>query len=268
VDKRFFISFLNYSRNSEIYDIAWNRNKNVEKRKKLFPNVGYKILMEHKFRILDEKFNNIQNINKLHGFKPGEGLPEVSLSSNDQRLSTKKYDIVLDLNAHSLFENTNKRYEKSSFDNMIKNFSSQNTIELVYPNLYTGKLINSKNKLKEIKNLDTLIEVILNTNLFVCLNSGSHVLASGIKNLTGYPKKIISFNNFHDEVEINGGKIENKKGKFYFDNVHYEYIDIEYLNINKDSYDTQNISKKMDQYIKLNQIYLNLYEKYNNFLSK
>ena len=270
IDKKFYISFLNYSRNNEIYDIAWGNNNYVERRKKLFPNVGYKILIESKFKLIDKKFNNIQNINKIHGFDAGDGFPEISINNTVNKLLEEKNDLVVDFNAYSLFENTSKRYKKNSFNNMIKNFSSKNAIELVYPHLYKNKLSKSNLKVKEINNLESLILILLNTKVFVCLNSGSHVLASGLKNKTGYPKKIVSFNNIHDDIYVNNGKIKNKEGKFYFDNVYYEFLEIEDSNniAKSEEKDLQSVSEKMDKYIKLNQIYFNLNKKYINLISK
>tara|TARA_B100000900_G_C20591370_1_gene721743 strand:+ start:2025 stop:2927 length:903 start_codon:yes stop_codon:yes gene_type:complete len=270
IDKKFYISFLNYSRNKEIYDLAWGNNSNVENRRKLFPNVGYKLLLDCKFKVFDKKFNNIQNINKLHGFDASEGFPEISIKDQNHKFIEEKNDIVIDFNAYSLFENTHRRYKKDSFNNMVKNFSSKNTIELVYPHLYKNNLFKSNNKVKEINNLESLISTLINTKLFVCLNSGSHILASGLKNLTGYPKKVVSFNSCHDDIKVKDGKIENKKGKFYFDNVYYEFLDIEYSdNITKsEEQDLQSVSEKMNKYIKLNQVYFNLNKKYTNLVTK
>ena len=70
--------------------------------------------------------------------------------------------------------------------------------------------------------------------------------------MTGSLKKIISFNSFYDDIEINNEKILKKLGKFYFDNVNYFYID---TGLNNKIYkkdlnflDLQNIESKMDKY--------------------
>ena len=48
------------------------------------------------------------------------------------------------------------------------------------------------------------------------------MLASAVKELTGLPNKIISFNSVDDEnLSIKNGKIEEKFGSYYFDNVEY-----------------------------------------------
>ena len=106
--------------------------------------------------------------------------------------------------------------------------------------------------------MSDLINVLLRTKTFVCLNSGSHILASGLERNDRKSKKIISFNSFYDDIEINNGKILKKLGKFYFDNVNY----FDDTGLNNKIYkkdlnflDLQNIESKMDKYTKLNQIY-------------
>ena len=80
----------------------------------------------------------------------------------------------------------------------------------------------------------------------------------------------VSFNNIHDDIYVNNGKIKNKEGKFYFDNVYYEFLEIEDSNniAKSEEKDLQSVSEKMDKYIKLNQIYFNLNKKYINLISK
>ena len=93
----------------------------------------------------------------------------------------------------------------------------------------------------EINSIDSLVETLSNTDIFICLNSGSHVLASTLKKLIGSPKKIISYypdfssdkfligNYVFDNVEYKDIKaIENKnartKGKILFYSRLYDYI--------------------------------------------
>ena len=85
----------------------------------------------------------------------------------------------------------------------------------------------SKNSNFEIKSIYQLIDVLKQTNIFVCFNSGSHVLASAVKELTGLPNKIISFNSVDDGLSIKNGKIEEKFGSYYFDNVEHIKIKTE-----------------------------------------
>ena len=266
IDIKFYISRLNYSRNLEIHKLVWSNNIFVKKNKKLFPNVGYKVLLDSNFKLVDEKYNNIQNINTLHGFEPGLGFPEFSLKKNDTNTNLNRYDVVLDFNAFSLFQKGSHFYDLDQFNTTVDFFSSKNTTELSYPNLYKSPPLREKHKKVEIHNLSDLINVLLRTKTFVCLNSGSHILASGLKEMTGSPKKIISFNSFYDDIEINNGKILKKLGKFYFDNVNYFYID---TGLNNKIYkkdlnflDLQNIESKMDKYTKLNQIYFHYLKKF------
>ena len=114
--------------------------------------------------------------------------------------------MVLDLNAFSLFQKGSHFYDLDQFNTTVDFFSSKNTTELSYPNLYKSPPLREKHKKVEIHNLSDLINVLLSTKTFVCLNSGSHILASGLKEMTGSLKKIISFNSFYDDIEINNEK--------------------------------------------------------------
>ena len=236
---------MNYTRNKEIHDLCWANNKYVKKRKKVIPNIGFKTLENSGYKIFDEKFNSIQNTNVAHGFKPGNGFPKIELRENIDMNNNAKFNHVVDTQAFSIFNNPDFSYDKNSFSEKIKYYSSNSSYRIIYPNLYPSN--ENSGKILEVKNLSMLISILLSTNTFVCLNSGSHVLASALKNITGFPKNIISFNTITDfDVEIINEKILSKKGQFYFDNVSYEKIEIVKKNISKEkNNELQNIGPNM-----------------------
>ena len=257
----FYISRFNYVRSKEVEDICWFSNKFVKSNKKLIPNVGYRVGIDNDFKLLDKKFNSIQNVNKLHGFNPGNGYPEIEVDKSKYE-SVKKYDLVIDINGFSLFNHTTISYDRSSFTNVISKYSSKNILELSYPNLYKENLFKKDHKKLEVYNLYHLIEILLHTNKFICVNSGAHALAAALKNITGSPKEIFSFNSVSDpNIEIINGKIPEKAGSFYFDNVFYEYIDVinnptpeNDLNHKRD---VRGVANDMKKYIFLHQFIFN-----------
>ena len=221
----FYISYLNYSRNKEIHNLCWSNNPFVKKRKKAYPTIGFKLLEESGYRIFDKKYNAIQNANALHGFNPGEGYPELFLNNAMKENYTSKFEVLIDTNAFSIKNNSDYHYDQKSFEQKINFFSSKKSYNIIYPNIYTNSKL-TKYDLK-ISSLNQLINTLVNTNKFVCLNSGSHVLAATLQYLTGYPKQIISFNYpGHREVQIVNNKVAQKDGLYYFDNVVYDEIKI------------------------------------------
>jgi len=264
---KFYLSAINNCRNTAIKEICWDNNQYVKKPQRLIPNIGYKVMLKNNFHLSDKKFNIIQNINCLHGFKPGNGLPEINLKYLKEP-SSIKFDLMLDLNASSLFSETKRSYNIESLSEALKDYQSGNALDIIYPNLYTNKIPLSKNSNFEINSIHQLIDVLKQTNIFVCLNSGSHVLASAVKELTGLPNKIISFNSVDDEnLSIKNGKIEEKFGSYYFDNV--EYIKITTENIQSSDEFKNNIdnhASKTDYYKKLHALFFNPVETFSSFL--
>lgn len=248
------LSIINFSRNKDIEDLCWLNNKYLHKSKKLIPTIGYKVALRNNFKVENETFNAIQNANYIHNFEAGDGFPEIFIDKHKYQTSSK-HSLVLDLGGTSLFSKKagNAVYNSTSFNNVISEFSSPKTIEITYPNLYSKNLFNKKHIEKKINNLSQLINLLINTNVFVCLNSGSHVLSASLNHLTGYPKKIISFNSVSDpnKIIING-KIVNKNGRYYFDNVYYQKIEVE-NNKNIKTINEKNINK-MDKYIYIHKL--------------
>lgn len=245
INCKFYISYLNYSRNKDIHDICWKNNEFVSKFKKFYPNIGFKKLEEEGYKIFDDKYNVVQNVNVTHGFKPGNGYPEINIQKYLDNLNQKNYDIVIDTKAYSIFSDTEYQYSSKSLNEKINYYRTKDSLELVYPNLYQNKIL--ENNALEVSNLSNLIHILLNTKNFICLNSGSHVLAATLNYLTGYPRNIYSFNNVkHFNAIIKNNSIINKQGLFYFDNVNYENIEIIKSKLKKEHSNNQKeISKNM-----------------------
>ena len=251
-----YLSKVNYSRNQDIEDLCWLSNKYLRKSKKLIPTIGYKVALLNNFKVENEDFNAIQNANHIHNFEAGDGFPEIFIDKNKYQTSSK-HSLVLDLGGNSLFskEAGGAVYNFTSFNNVISEFSNSKTLELTYPNLYSNQLFNSIHTEKKINNIPQLIDLLTNTDVFVCLNSGSHVLAASLNNLTGYPKKIISFNSVSDPNKIiRNGNILNKNGRYYFDNVYYQKIDVE-NNLNVKTFN-QHPLNRMKKYIYIHKLIL------------
>lgn len=264
----FYISRLNYTRNKDIHELCWGHNEFVKKLKKTIPNIGFKTFEESGYKVFDQKYNSVQNTNVTHGFDPGYGYPTIKLPSNIKYKSNEHFDHVVDFQAYSIFNDSEFSYEEESFKEKVKYYTTSNSFSLAYPNLYDSDIKN-KNIIK-VNNLNRLVSILLKTNTFVCLNSGSHVLASTLKNITGFPKNIISFNNIKDlNVEIQNHSIVNKRGLFYFDNVKYEKINIVKKNLNKLEFkESQDITKNISKSLKYHRKIFYYQKKINTFLGK
>ena len=227
---KFHISFLNHSRTKEISNIVWKTNPYVENFKLLLPNIGYEKVHESGYIPLSDEFNVIQNINKLHGFDPGNGYPEIYLNKIDKQFTNEKNSLVVDLNAFSLFNQD--IYQLNFINDIISEYSKKDAEFLVFPELYQKNILPENIRILSIESIEMLISVLINTDTFVCLNSGSHSLAAALKNKYSFPKKIICYY----------PKKNKKNGDYLYDNVDYEdivsikstaYSDKDKLNINK-----------------------------------
>ncbi len=212
---KFKVSYFNSSRNREIFNFVWKNNKYYKGRSFLFPNVGSNISLKNDIKV-DSKFNIVQNINIKHGFEPGDGYPLINLDSivlNNER----KFDTVADLSGYSIFKTAGLSYDVRELDEIKEKLINEGTSFLNYNNLKrdTMNLNNKANKnLIQIDSISNLVKILSNTDIFICLNSGSHVVAATLKNLTGYPKKIISY-----YPGLDSGK--KVLGNYLFDNVKY-----------------------------------------------
>ncbi|MDA9711891.1 hypothetical protein N9U49_00585 [Acidimicrobiaceae bacterium] len=194
----FSLSFLNYTRSKEIKNLVWKNNPYVKNTFSLkFPNIGSRKLNTKE---IDKKnLNVVQRINIFHDFSPGDGYPEIYLNFDVN--PELKYDLVIDMNAFSMFKTYDIIYDKKSIENIIEELKEFKPKKIVTPSLYDepitpDSLINNK--------INDLVNILLSTNTFYCLSSGSHTLAATLKNKYGFPKNIISFlpnlneNNLYD----------------------------------------------------------------------
>jgi len=239
---KFKISYFNSSRNREIFNFVWKNNEYYKGRSFLFPNIGSNISLKNDIKV-ESKFNIVQNINIKHGFEPGDGYPLINLHSIILK-NERKFETVADLSGYSIFKTAGFSYDINELDEIKEKLISEGTPFLNYKNLKRGTvdLNNKKNKnLIQIDSINSLVKILSNTDVFICLNSGSHVIAATLKNLTGYPKKIISYypgldsgkkvlgNYLFDNVKyINTGIMENNKAqpskKILFYSKFYDYI--------------------------------------------
>ena len=184
----FNLSFLNYERNSEIKKTVWKSNPFVKSKLSLnYPNIGSRKL--NKFEIKEHNLNVVQKINIYHGFEKGDGYPDIYLEKDE--LPSLKYQIVIDFNAFSMFNTQETIYDLDKLLELRFELNNPDSYFLNYPNLY--KTEETKENLISSDSINDLIEILLSTETFYCLNSGSHCLAAVLKKNYGYPKKIVSY---------------------------------------------------------------------------
>ena len=242
---KFYVSFLNHSRNSEISNIVWDNNPYVENFKLLLPNIGYQKVHESGYVPLSNDFNVVQNINKIHGFEAGDGYPELYLSEVNKKLTKKKKPLLVDLNAFSTFNQG--IYQVNFIENIINEYNAKNAEFLNFPKLYEKSNLPEYKRVVNIKSIEVLISMLINTDTFVCLNSGSHSLAAALKNKYSFPKKIICY---YPTKNI-------KAGDYIYNNVEYKdvgsfkksaYVNNDKLNINKEMKKSIQIHKRLIYY--------------------
>lgn len=207
----FNLSFMNHSRNKEITKYVWKNNKFVKRINSIhIPNAGY--MMFNKKIVDGTKYNAVQTINVLHGFKAGEGYPEINIE-NVLR-NNAYYENIVDLNAISLFHTQPRKYDPNYLSNLKRELNNNGFINLKFPNIYN--LTKSIDNDLEINSLEILISTLLNTENFHCLNSGSHSLAATLKYQFGSPKNIICYRADYDK--------EIKDLGYRYKNIEYRYI--------------------------------------------
>lgn len=206
----FNISFLNYSRNSEITDFVWKNNKYVNNTKAYkIPNAGY--VMFNKKTIDSTNLNSVQTINVLHGFEAGDGFPEIYLKDfNKEKLIYKN---ICDLNMITMNQHTDRMYDPKSIKELINYLNNNKFHFLTFPNIY--KDVNSSLNSIKIESLQKLISILLKTENFYCLSSGSHSLAATLKSQFGVPKKIVCYNPDFDNTPMQG---------YWYSNVEYKSL--------------------------------------------
>ena len=214
---QFKVSFFNYSRNNEIFNFVWKRNKHYNGRSFLIPDIGSTISL--KPPKVDKKYNVVQKINIKHGFDPGDGYPDINLDYLTFK-NTPKNEIVTDFSGFSMFNTTQYSYDKNELVNIEKDLVDKGIYFLDYKHLKKhskGNTTKFKKNTIAINSVDNLVETLSNTEVFICLNSGSHIVAATLKKLIGFPKKIISY---YPDFSSDKFLI----GNYVFDNVEYKDI--------------------------------------------
>ena len=101
-----------------------------------------------------------------------------------------------------MFNTQEMIYDNNKIKNLKYKLNNEGVVFLEFPKLYKNDE-SFKNTINS-KNINDLVKVLLSTETFYCLNSGSHCLAAILKNKFGYPKNIISYlpnlssNNLYD----------------------------------------------------------------------
>ena len=220
VGKEFKVSYFNNSRNNEIFNFVWKKNKFYSGRSFLFPNIGSNISLKNDLTI-DKKYNIVQNINIKHGFEPGDGYPEINL--DDFTFTDEPQNkIVADFSGFSIYKTIGMTYDTNELQTIKKDLVSKDIFFLNYNHLkkHSKDITNKKDKnIIEIKSINELVRTLSGTEVFICLNSGSHILAATLKKLIGYPKKIVSY-----YPGFGSGKLV--LGNYIFDNVEYKDVKI------------------------------------------
>ena len=213
---KFFVSFFNHTRNKQIDKFCWGDSNFSSGKILKKPNIGWKTWIDTLENYKDRKdINIIQKNNLNHGFEEGEGYPSMNI---DKKLKNNKiqFPYLADFNAITLVPSTN------GWNQIQQHIGGTNISMLSFPNVKNltnaPSLFKSDYERLEVNSLEESLAVLSKTDTFICLNSGSHTLAAGLKNIIGRPNNIISF--YPGAKDVN-----NPDGRYMFQNVEYKMVD-------------------------------------------
>tara|TARA_B100000401_G_C52812710_1_gene724751 strand:- start:3389 stop:4210 length:822 start_codon:yes stop_codon:yes gene_type:complete len=211
----FSVSVLNHERNKNIYNFCWKNNPDTLGKVFKKPNIGWNIWIKNLEKYKDRKdINIIQKNNLIHGFSEGDGFPTIQLNKKYINLENE-FEYISDFNSITLVP-SEKGWKK-----IFKEIGNTHLKNLSFP--HVKDLTSSPKKFDEKDNLicssfDDLISILSKTKYFICLNSGSHIIAASLKKYIGKPDNIICY--------IPGAKdVDHPEGRFMFDNVEYKKIE-------------------------------------------
>jgi hypothetical protein len=207
-----YISDRNCVRNQGIYDLVWGSNPYIKGPSIYQPNAGLSRWPDDAgTRFVTDSC--IKKSEYFHGFEPINKYPKIYYQYKETPEVNGK--TILDLSAH------NNSYNTSNLWNFIKNNCVlNNLVQIKHKNNFNNNYLIKDIETIDMENIFYYCDIINSCKEFICLYSGSSVLASAI-------------NKRNTKVFIrHGDKIENYKNGnnlFVFDNL--DYIDTDAYNI-------------------------------------
>ena len=207
IKKEVFLSSENAVRNPEIKDIVWDKNPFIKGIRTETGNIGGRLFGSIPKSAWDTECNIIKKWELVHGFNTGENYPNPKIYYKPNKIKEHKNKIVADLTSVTTSQNYNsealkkiicKKYLKDNF--YILKPKSQHIPQPLF-----------EHQTIEFSNIFEYADIISSTKQFVCLYSGSMVLAAAIKD-----NNIDCYFPPHESYTL-----EKQKPYYYFNNVNY-----------------------------------------------
>jgi len=203
-------------RNLEIKQLVWGCNPFIKGESDLEPNAGEEIYCNRFTKINRIKNNYIDVIEGRHGIISENKYPKIYYKFNEDKFQRFKNSIIFDLDSMTNFYYFRVDFNKK-INEVIETFKEKEIILIQHKysfNKLPFKFNRNFDIIYNVKDIFDYCDIINVCEEFVCLASGSNVLASAIKNNKSNPK----INTLFPLDELN--KIKESKG-YYFENCNF-----------------------------------------------
>ena len=167
-----YISKNNKYSNSEIYDLVWKLNPYIKGESDIEPNAGS--CMQH----IEYDINHINNVVLSHGLTDSTytyPLIYYKPKKIEELSNTLLYDIT------SISQQFSDEYIYSTFTSLFNKHTELDKKRIVFKNINNRITPDFNTNTIQVNDIFEYCDIIYSCKVFVCLHSGSSVLASAIK---------------------------------------------------------------------------------------
>lgn len=205
--KEIFLSSNNSVRNKEIKEIVWDKNPFIKGIKDEPGNIGSNLFGSIPKSAWDTECNIIKKWELVHGFKSDDNYPRPKIYYKPKVIKEYSNKIVADLTSIT----TSGNYNGDVLKKIIGTKYDKDNFYILRPQSKDIPQPMFEHQTINFANVFEYADIISSCKKFVCLYSGSMVLAAAIKN-----------NNIHCYFPPHSSyTLEQQKPYFYFDNVEY-----------------------------------------------
>jgi len=207
IGKDIYISSNNVVRNSEIGDIVWNKNPFIKGIKNEPGNIGGNLFGSIPKSAWDRPCNILKKWEIVHGLNTDNDYPRPKIYYKPKTLKEHSKKVVADLTSITTAQN----YKSDVLKKIIGTKYSKDNFYILKPKNKDIPQPLFEHQTIEFNDIYEYSDIIHSSHQFVCLYSGSMVLAAAIKN-----ENINCYFPPHSSYTL-----EQQKPYFYFNNVEY-----------------------------------------------
>jgi hypothetical protein len=219
----FYINDKSSFRSDEIYDLVWKKNPFVKGLTSENANIGHLTNwgVDNKIITFNEKKTIHENIELIYTGEEINNYPSIYYTPS--LINELTDSVLVDLKSFS-----RKDYDIDVIKDII--YNNYENIFFIENNSYSYSVVNSdfleKINVKKIytKNIFEYCDLIFSCKKFVCLWSGSSVLASAIKNKFNQKLEIDCFKQERDENGLISDFGKTNFSFFWYKNINYIFI--------------------------------------------